>query len=93
VGGAIDAVAHLEALLAAVLDREGRVAAWQAEVGEGATEVDVLRLAPVRGARAQLEADLPRLGRATGARRLVVERPSALGQRLDASGGRRVVAR
>jgi hypothetical protein len=95
--GAIDATAHLEQLLAAVLDREPCVAAWQADVGvgsgngTGAPEVAVLRLAPTRGAKAALEADLPRLGRATGARRLVVERPSVLEQRLAAGGGRRVV--
>jgi hypothetical protein len=90
--GTIDAVAHLEQLLAAVLDREPLVAAWQAEASADATDVEVLHLAPERGGRAALEADLARIGRATGARRLVVERPSVLGHRLEAVGGSRVVA-
>jgi hypothetical protein len=89
--GTVDGVAHLEQLLAAVLDREPLVAAWQAEAGPGATDVEVLHVAPERGGRAALEADLARIGRATGARRLVVERPSVLGHRLEAVGGRRVV--
>lgn len=78
-----------EARLAAVLDADPRVRAWIAEVDpQGGVAV---RLAPVVGQRSALEADLPRLGPALGVTRLAVERPSVVRQRLEASGGARVV--
>jgi hypothetical protein len=79
-----------EARLAAILDREDRIGAWVAEVGPDHL---VVWLAPVIGERTALEADLPRLGAAVGAGRLVVERPSVVRRRLEAAGGARVVDR
>jgi hypothetical protein len=82
-----------EARLAAIFDREDRVRAWVAEVeanGTGPRHL-VVWLAPVVGERARLEADLPRLGAAVGAGRIVVERPSVVRQRLEAAGGSRFV--
>jgi hypothetical protein len=83
----------LERALAGVLDAEPLVAAWQAERSWSPRleEVIVLRLAPVRGGRAALEALLPELGEILDVARLVVERPSLVDERLRMHDDRRVV--
>lgn len=89
-------LADVDAELGAVLDAEEAVAAWIAEVGPGRNRSGALTvavwLAPVRGERAALEADLRRLGRRLAVDRLVVERPSRVRERLDAADGARTVA-
>ena len=68
------------------------VASWVAEVRHGPRRAEVLvRLAPEPGQRAALEADLARLGTALAVNRVVVERPSLVRERLEESGGARVV--
>lgn len=84
----------LEEALAGVLAGEALVADWTAEHRSGRNGGPprlTVRLAPVRGARAQLEECIGDLGRELGADRIVVERPSAVQRRITASGGRRVV--
>ena len=93
---------ELEAALAAILDAEPLVASWFAEVrdGDGRGRPEVLvHLAPERGQRAALEADLARLGRALAVNRVVavdrvvVERPSLVNERIERSDGVRVSPR